>query len=82
MPIILFTVNNLGSRNITTHAIIEVVDKISEAIDNRKLTIGVFLDFSKAFNMIRHDVLWAKLEHYGVRGLALDWFRSVVLKLF
>src|SRR6218665_1965751 len=66
----------------TTHAIMEVVDKISEAIDNRKLTIGVFLDLSKAFDTIRHDVIWAKLEYYGVRDLALDWFRSYLADRF
>ena len=25
---------------------------------------------------MEHDVLLAKLDHYGIRGLANDWFRS------
>ena len=47
----------------TTHAIIEVVDKITEALDQRKITIGVFLDLSKAFDTIKHDILFKKLGH-------------------
>ena len=54
----------------------EVVDKIYEAMDRRQMTLGVFLDLNKAFDTIRHEILWAKLDHYGIRGLALDWFKS------
>jgi len=66
----------------TTHAIIEVVDKITEALDQRKITIGVFLDLSKAFDTIKHDILFKKLEHYGIRGLALKWLKSYLTDRF
>ena len=60
----------------TTHAILELTGNIINGFNERKLTLGVFLDLSKAFDTIDHQNLLMKLEHYGVRGGALEWFRS------
>ena len=52
---------------------------ISEVVKNRqmgKITAGIFLDLSKAFDMLEHSVIFKKLERYGIRGNALDWFKS------
>ena len=40
--------------------------KIAEALDERKYTIGIFLDPAKAFNIVNHEILLKKLEYYGV----------------
>jgi len=50
-----------------------VVHKITEDLDQRKINIGVFLDLTKAFGTIKHDILFEELEHHGIRSLALEW---------
>ena len=60
----------------TAMALVTIVDRISEALDKGKCVIGIFLDFSKAFDTVDHKILLSKLNHYGIRGIALDWFRS------
>ena len=74
----LLSTNQYGFRKgrSTEHAIIELVDKITKAIDQGKYTIGIFLDLSKAFDTINHKILIKKLEYYGIRGISKDWFEN------
>ena len=60
----------------TTQASMLTTDKIQRAIENKLYCCGIFLDFSKAFDTADHSILLAKLEHYGIRGLPNEWFRS------
>ena len=53
----------------------QLYDTFSEALDQRKVTVGLFIDLAKAVDTV-DDILLSKLEHYGIRWLASRWFRS------
>ena len=58
------------------HAMQELLGCILKGKERKQYTAAIFLDFSKAFDSLEHDVLLAKLEWYRIRGLANTWFRS------
>ena len=57
-------------------ALLDLYDKISLAGDRDEFAIGIFIDLSKAFDTINHNILLRKLHYYGVRGIGYDWFAS------
>ena len=63
----------------TCDAFIKYITDLLNDKENKLNHIAVFLDLSKAFDTIDHVLLLDKLEFYGTRGKALDWFRSYLL---
>ena len=64
------------SNHSTEHAILCIIDKIQKAINGRRISCGIFLDFSQAFDTVNHEISNKKLEYYGICGVAKDWFTS------
>ena len=69
-------------RYLTAFALIDLHDKISAALDNKKLAVGLFMDLSKAFDTVNYDILFMKLYHSGIRGVASDWIKSYLSNRF
>ena len=60
----------------TEQAMTDIILKITHAIELNQLSLGIFLDLSKAFDTISHKILLRKMYKYGVRGNSLEWFQS------
>ena len=73
-----FYKNQFGFRksSSTELAAIYLMNKLTSALNSKMNAAAVFLDMSKAFDCIDQTILLSKLQHYGIRGIALQWFRS------
>ncbi len=63
------------SKHSTIHPILHLLNHCGKMINTepKELTLSVFCDLSKAFDVINRDILISKLEHYGLRGVLKDW---------
>uniref|UniRef100_A0A3Q3J5Q4 Reverse transcriptase domain-containing protein n=1 Tax=Monopterus albus TaxID=43700 RepID=A0A3Q3J5Q4_MONAL len=64
------------SNRSTALAITEFVEGVTSAWDNKKQTLGIFIDFQKAFDTINFEILFDKLERFGISCLVLKWIKS------
>lgn len=60
----------------TFMAVLQFVENIRKALENDEYSIGLFLDLSKAFDTLDHDILLNKLEYYGIKNNSLNFFKS------
>ena len=66
----------LRSNHLTELAALNLVDELTYKLDRGIIPINIYMDLSKAFDTLIHEILISKLEHYGVRGEAIDLIRS------
>ena len=53
---------------------------ITNELENKNYSLGMFIDLSKAFDTIDHKILIKKRYNYGIRGIVLDWFINYLCK--
>jgi retron-type reverse transcriptase len=57
-------------------ALLHAKEHILECFDKNHVVAGLFIDFKKAFDSIDHKILFNKLDHYGIRGIANLLFQN------
>ena len=60
----------------TESAILSLLNFLHDTINNREVSLNIFIDFKKAFDTVNHRILFRKLERYGIRGLPLRLIES------
>ena len=56
----------------TIHTVQTAISSVITSLNSSYHSMGIFIDFLKAFDTIQHSILLKKLDHYGIRGIALD----------
>ena len=78
----LLSENKFGFRsNFSTElAALSFSDHLTKQMDMKRTPISIYLDLSKAFDTLDHNILLSKLDHYGISGIANDLFKSYLIE--
>lgn len=63
----------------TETALFKITKRILEVLDNGDATCGLFLDMSKAFDCLDHNLLLEKLQYHGIGDIVLNWMKSYLI---
>ena len=56
--------------------LLEFLEYVTDAVDQGKPVVVIYLDFQKAFDKVPHQRLLAKLKAHGISGSILHWTDS------
>lgn len=63
----------------TIRGIFQFLEGVINGISLKDCVSGIFIDLSKAFDRVKHEILLTKLEIMGIRGIAYDWLQSYLI---
>ena len=66
----------------TSDCLIDLIEEITSFLDQGHYVVSLFLDLSKAFDTVNHQILLNKLKYYGVQVSEHNWFQSFFLHYF
>jgi hypothetical protein len=74
----LISPNQYGFRkkHSTLHPLVHLLNKITTATNEKKVSLAIFCDLRKAFDTCDHSILLQKMHNLGIRGVELAWFKN------
>ena len=67
------------SNHSTELAALNLVDQLTYKVDRGIIPMNIYMDLSKAFDTLVHEIFIRKLEHYGVKGDAINLIRTIAI---
>ena len=61
-------------------ATLDLISKVLQSFEESTFSCCIFLYFAKVFDTVNNEILLSKLYHYGIHGIANDWFRDPIYR--
>ena len=66
----------LEKNSSTELAALELIDRLLAQLNSQMISINFYIDLSKAFDSLNHEILLYKLSHYSVNSISSTLLRS------
>lgn len=60
----------------TETAILEFINNVYRYLEDKCYAVGIFMDLSKAFDSLNHQILFGKLQYFGIRGIPYQLIKN------